>query len=135
MSDAARNVPEITPDTAAFWEGCREGRLLIQCCGACGHRQFYPRLVCSACGQLAPAWVEASGKGTVESFTVMRQAISPAYAADVPYVLAIIRLAEGPTMMSNVIGCDPDEVSIGMPVRVAFEPLTPEIALPKFRPA
>jgi len=135
MSAGERNVPAITPDTAPFWEGCREGRLLIQRCGECGHRQFYPRLVCSACGRPGPAWAEAAGNGTVESFTVMRQAISPAYAPDVPYVLAIIRLAEGPTMMSNVIGCDPDQVRIGMSVRVSFEPLTAEIVLPKFRPA
>lgn len=134
MTEIARNIPRPTAETAPFWDGCREGRLLIQQCTGCGHRQFYPRLICSQC-QGCPVWIEASGKATVESFTIVRQAVSPAYAADVPYVVAILRLAEGPAMMSNVVQCDPGLLMIGMPVTVVFEPMSAEITLPKFRPA
>jgi uncharacterized OB-fold protein len=132
--DTTRNIPRPTPETTPFWNGCREKRLLIQRCTACGHRQFYPRLICSRC-QGSPEWIEASGRATIETFTVVRQAISPAYAGDVPYVVAIVRLAEGPTMMTNVVGCDPAQLALGMAVTVVFEPLNAEITLPKFRPA
>lgn len=135
MTGTRRNTPRPTVETAPFWEGCRAGRLLIQRCADCGHRQFYPRLVCSSCTSRRLEWEAASGRATVESFTVVRQAISPAYAADVPYVLAIVRLAEGPTMMTNIVGCDPADVSVGMDLLVAFEPLDADITLPKFRPA
>jgi uncharacterized OB-fold protein len=132
--DTRRNIPRPTADTAPFWDGCREKRLLIQQCTACGHRQFYPRLICSRCHG-RPEWIEASGRATIETFTIVRQAISPAYAGDVPYVVAIVRLAEGPTMMTNVVECDPAQLAIGMAVTVVFEPLNAEITLPKFRPA
>lgn len=133
MTDlSGRNLPRPTPETATFWEGCREGKLLIQRCGSCGHHQFYPRLVCTRCTSSPVAWAQASGRGEIVSFTIVRQAISQAYAEEVPYIVALIRLDEGPTMMSNVIGCDPEQVSIGMPVEVAFETWSEELAVPKF---
>jgi uncharacterized OB-fold protein len=135
VSAGGRNLPRPTPETAPFWDGCRAGRLLIQRCAACGNRQFYPRLVCTRCAARRLEWLAASGRATVESFTVVRQAISPAYAGDVPYVVAIVRLAEGPTMMSNIVQCEPEQVAIGMAVTVVFEPLDADITLPKFRPA
>jgi hypothetical protein len=79
-------------------------------------------------------WIQASGRGKVVSFTIVRHAISEAYAADVPYVIALIQLDEGPTMMSNVIQSDPERMMIGMPVEVVFEAWSEEITVPKFRP-
>ncbi|SVC00390.1 uncharacterized protein METZ01_LOCUS253244, partial [marine metagenome] len=79
-------------------------------------------------------WMQATGQGRVRSFTVIRRAVSEAYAAEVPYVIALIELDEGPTMMSNVVECDPNSVVVGMPVRVVFEKWTDEITIPKFRP-
>ena len=130
-----RNLPRITPESAPYWEGCREGKFLLQKCSACGTYQFYPRALCSACGSSEIAWAEASGQGEVVSFTVMQQAISPGYKDDVPYVVAIIRLAEGPTMMSNVVGCDPDAAAIGMPVTVGFKKYSDAVTVPVFSPA
>jgi hypothetical protein len=134
MTDiSGRNLPHPTPDTATYWEGCRNGKLMIQRCSACGHYQFYPRLLCTECMSAEVESIQASGCGKVVSYTIVRQAISQAYAADVPYVVALIRLDEGPTMMSNVIGCDPEQVEIGMPVEAIFEKWSEEITVPKFR--
>jgi hypothetical protein len=80
-------------------------------------------------------WVQASGYGRVSSFTIIRRAVSKAYAAEVPYVIALIELDEGPTMMSNVVEIDPESVTIGLPVEVVFDEWTDEITIPKFRPA
>ena len=80
-------------------------------------------------------WVQASGHGRVSSFTVIRRAVSKAYAAEVPYVIALIELDEGPTMMSNVVELDPESVAIGLPVEVTFDDWTDEITIPKFRPS
>lgn len=131
-AEMAKLMPTPTPETQAFWQGCNEGRLLIQRCNACGHQQFYPRLLCTACASTDVGWHEASGAGQVKSFTIIRRAVTEAYAADVPYVVALIELAEGPTMMSNIVDCDIESVHIGMPVSVQFERRTEEIAVPVF---
>jgi uncharacterized OB-fold protein len=130
-----KNLPQPTAETAAYWEGCRKHQLLIQRCTQCGHYQFYPRIICTACMSDGIDWVQASGHGRVLSFTVIHRAVSAAYKAEVPYVLALIELDEGPTMMSNVIEMDAENVAIGMPVEVVFEEWSDEITIPKFRPA
>ncbi len=131
-TDSAKLMPVPTPETEAYWQACNEGRLLVQRCAACGNHQFYPRLLCSACGSRDVDWQEASGSGRVKSFTIIRRPVTEAYADDVPYVVALIELAEGPTMMSNVVGCDVEDVAIGMQVSVQFEQRTEEIAVPVF---
>lgn len=130
-----KNLPQPTAETAAYWEGCRKHQLLIQRCTQCGHYQFYPRIVCTACMSDGIEWVQASGHGRVLSFTVIHRAVSAAYKAEVPYVLALIELDEGPTMMSNVVEIDAESVAIGLPVEVVFEEWSDEITIPKFRPA
>jgi hypothetical protein len=80
-------------------------------------------------------WVKVSGKGTVYSFTIAQQATHHAFAEEVPYVIAIVELAEGPHLTTNIVGCKPEEVRVGMPVVVAFDDVTPEQTLVKFRPA
>jgi uncharacterized OB-fold protein len=79
-------------------------------------------------------WVPASGKGKVKSFTIMHRAITKAYLAEAPYVIALIELEEGPTMMSNVVQCELENVEIGMEVEVVFEDWSEEISIPKFKP-
>ncbi len=128
----AKPAPLVTPEMAPFWEACAKGRLMLQHCADCGHRQFYPRLLCAACGGRGLNWLQACGRGQVKSWTIIRRAVSQAFAADAPYVVALIELAEGPTMMSNIIGCDPASITIGQPVRVTFEARGPNIALPLF---
>ena len=131
---ATKPIPVPTRETQPYWEGCKQHELRIQQCAACGHSQFYPRLYCTACMSERVEWVTASGHGTVLSFTIVYRPVTQAFAADVPYVVALITLDEGPQLMSNVVGCAPENVHIGMPVEVTFEDWTEEISVPKFKP-
>ena len=95
MTDhSGKTFPRITPETAPYWEGCREHELRLQYCGSCDHYQFYPRIMCSHCMSDQLQWVAASGAGEVTSFTVVRRAVSEAYRPDVPYVVALVQLAK-----------------------------------------
>lgn len=133
MEHSGKNLPEPTVETEKFWDGCRSHQLLIQQCDECGYYQFYPRIMCSKCSSRKVQWIQASGRGTVKSFTIIHRAISPAYQKEVPYVLALIQLDEGPTMMSNIIQCNPNDVAIGMKVEVSFEDWSSDITVPQFR--
>jgi uncharacterized OB-fold protein len=124
-------IPE---DSEPFFDAAREGRLVIQRCAVCGEHQFYPRKVCVHCGSPHVDWVEASGRGTVHTFTVIHQQGMPGWRDEVPYVAAIIDLDEGVRMTSNVIDTDPAAVSVGLPVEVAFVDEGMYV-LPRFRPA
>ena len=128
-------LPPINPASQPFWDACAKGRLLLQRCGDCGHLQLYPRLLCAACGSRNLEWAQASGRGTGQTFTIIRRAVSAAFEPDAPYVVALVDLEEGPTLMSNIIGCDPASVAIGQPVRVTFEARGEGIAVPQFEPA
>ena len=112
-------------------DGCRLGELRLQHCSSCGGFQFYPRILCAACLGRTLDWVPASGRGRVRSFTVVRRAISPAYEA--PYVVALIALEEGPTLMSHVVDCAPEEVSVGARVSAGFQAWSETVSLPVFK--
>jgi uncharacterized OB-fold protein len=111
-------------DAAGFWRGCEEGRLLLQRCVANGHLQFPPGPVCRRCGGAGADWVDACRDGRIESFSLVTRPPVPAFAAHVPYMMTIVRLAEGPILETwlKVDGRTPglDEVAIGMPVRIEF---------------
>lgn len=128
-------LPPVLPWTQPFWDGTRAGKLMIQQCQHCAHRIFYPRLYCPFCSSDRLGWVEATGRGTVYTFSVVENNAPTAFMGDVPFVIAIVRLEEGVQMMTNIVGCDPAEVRCDMPVTVTFEPLDDRITLPKFRPA
>ena len=132
---AGKRFPRSTVVTAAFWQGCQNQQLLIQRCVQCNHLQFYPRSICTVCLSEDLEWKQASGRGRIWTYTVIRHPVSEAYADEVPYVLALIRLDEGPTMMSALIECDPESVESGMPVEVVFEQWSDTTSMPKFRPA
>ena len=132
---ADKPIPAPSRETAPYWEGCRLHQLRIQRCSECRQYQFFPRIYCSKCFGERIEWVNASGRATVLSFTIVRRAVSPAFAKDVPYVIALVTLEEGPQMMTNIVGCEPEDVTIGMPVEVIFEDWSDTISIPKFRPA
>ncbi len=135
MTDHSGKIfPVPTPETAPYWQGCHEHELRLQHCRGCGQYQFYPRIICSGCMGDDLQWVAVSGVGEVLSFTLVRRAVSAAYSSEVPYVVALIQLREGPTMMSNVVECDPESVAVGMPVTVLFEDWSDAVSIPKFRP-
>ena len=128
--ELSRILPPDTEISKPFWEGCREGELRLQHCGGCGRFQFYPRIVCSHCGGNDLSWRAVSGEGVVASFSVVRRGISKAYEA--PYLVALVDLVEGPRMMSNIVDCDVDAVSVGAAVAVQFEPWAANHVLPVF---
>jgi uncharacterized OB-fold protein len=134
VDHSEKNFPVPTKETARYWEGCRNHELLIQQCAECRLYQFYPRIICTGCMSAQVEWVQASGRGKVISFTIMHRAISHAYAIEAPYVIALIKLDEGPTMMSNIVQLDPENVVVGMTVEVVFEDWSENISIPKFRP-
>ncbi len=128
-----RPLPRPSALSAPFWEGCREGRLLVQRCGDCGSYVFIPQPVCTGCLGSGLAWVESSGRGTLYSYTVVHRPQRPVF--EVPYVVAVVELEEGWHMLSNLIDVEPDAVEIGMPLEVSFREMSPDITLPFFRPA
>ena len=128
-------LPRIDEESRGWWEALARHELYFQRCRECGTKRFYPRALCPRCLSSATEWVRASGWGTVYSFTVTHQNQAPGFREELPYVLAIVELDEGVRMMTNVVGCAPDAVRVGMRVEVVFEDVTPEITLAKFRPA
>ena len=133
-ANVGKPVPSPTHETRPYWEGCKQHELRIQRCVACGHNQFFPRIYCTNCFSDRVEWVKASGRAMVLSFTIVRRPPSPAFADEVPYVVALVTLDEGPTLMTNIVGCAPEKVEIGMPVEVTFDDWTEEISIPKFQP-
>jgi uncharacterized protein len=126
--------PVVQPWARPFWEATRAGRLALQYCPACRLHIHYPRMACPHCGGDRLEWRAASGRGTIYSFTVVVNNAPSAFTADMPYVVAIIHLAEGVRMLSNIVQCDPEGLRCEMPVEVVFERLNEEFTLPKFRP-
>jgi len=128
-------TPLVTPDTRPFWDGCKEGKLLLQRCLSCRSLRYPPRPMCPQCNSLESEWVPASGRGTLFSFTVTHQALNPSLNDKLPHVIILVELAEGMRMTSNLLDCPPEDVRIGMPLEVVFAKVNDELTLPKFRPA
>jgi uncharacterized OB-fold protein len=130
MAAAERKIPapQPNPETKAFWEGAAQGRLLIKKCLACQQVHYYPRAICPFCGSDRTEWQQASGHGSIYSWSVMRR-------AEVPYAIAYVTLEEGVTMMTNIVDCDLDGIRIGQRVRVVFKPTEGGPPVPAFTPA
>ena len=135
MTTSGRPLPVPTAVTIPYWEGCRCGELRLQRCTACQAVQLPPQRHCRSCLGDALEWQLAAGTGRIVSWTVVRHPVSAAFAADVPYVVAIVALDEGPTMMAGIRGCSFDSLRVGLRVQVLFESRSDTIALPYFRPA
>src|SRR5688500_15601452 len=116
-----RPLPVPDEVTQPYWDAAREGRLVAPRCDACGTLFFPPRPRCPSCLASSVSWEELSGRGVVHTFTVVRQAPYPAFADDVPYVLAVIAADEGVHLMSNVVGCPPENVRVDDRVEVVFD--------------
>ena len=132
---STRPIPPTSELTEPYWEAARRGELTTQVCRACDLRIFPPRANCPGCGDASLRWAPVSGRGTLYSFTVARRAPHPVFAAQLPLVVAIVELEEGPRMVTNVVGCDPADLAVGMAVEAAFEPIDDsEMVLPVFTP-
>ncbi len=135
MGNPTKPVPVITPELAPFFAAAKQRQLVVQRCTSCSTLRFPARSICSHCLSTGVEWAPVSGKGEVYSFNVMHQVYHPGFAAEVPYAVVLVQLAEGPRMTSNLVGVAPADIRIGMPVAVVFEDLTDEVTLPKFAPA
>jgi len=127
MADRKITAPQPNPETQAYWDAAAEGKLLIKKCNACGEVHFYPRAHCPFCFSDNTAWQQASGAGVVYTYSVMRR-------APVPYAIAYVTLAEGPTMMTNIVDCDLDGIKIGQKVKLVFKPSEGGPPVPCFAP-
>jgi len=130
MSTDPKPVPHATPESQPYWDGAAEGRLRLQRCAACGLVRHYPQLVCAKCYSLEVDWIDASGRGTVHSWTVAHHAFHPAFKADLPYTLVTVDLEEGPRAMGRF--ATGPALRIGLPVTVSFPKNEQGVALPVF---
>ncbi len=124
--------PSINADSIEYWQRAREGRLVLRACAQCGARHYPPRHLCPHCWSENLHWVEASGRGRVYTFTVMRRAPLPEFVASLPYVVALVDLDEGPRLLTNIVGANAQDVGIGEAVVVCFD-ARGEQRLPQFR--
>ena len=129
------DLPQPDLETQPFWDAARDGRLLIKRCAACEQFHFYPRPFCPHCWSDAVEWVEASGRATLYTWSVVRRNDLPPFPDRVPYVAAIVDLDEGPRMMTNVVDCDFDALQVGMQLEAVFHPISDDVTIVQFRPA
>ena len=134
MQDATKPLPRLTPDNRAFWEGCREHKIMLPWCRHCDRSHWPPGPVCPYCFGDDLAWQQASGRGTVSSWVVVHKAWLPAFAADIPYNAVQVELEEGVRLTGNVIGVSNEALHVGLPVEVVFDDVTAEATLPRFKP-
>ena len=122
--------PAAGPTTAPFWEACGRGELLFQRCQSCGEANFPPVEHCRWCQSAQLAWQRSAGRGDIYSFTVAHRAVTPAFRA--PYAPAIVTLAEGYQMLTNIIWVPPGRLRVGLPVAAQFHQVSPDQWLPYF---
>lgn len=135
MAEAKRARPVPTPETQHFWDGTRAGELRLQKCDDCSKTYFPPRPFCPGCGSRKVSIFKASGKGTLYSYVINHRPAAPGFTP--PYAIAVVELAEGPRMMSNIVDCPqtPEALVLDMKLEATFEKLDDSITLPMFKPA
>jgi uncharacterized OB-fold protein len=131
----AKPWPKPTPETQPFWDGCKSGELRLQRCKACQHVQFYPRKLCSGCFSQDVEWFTASGRGSVLSWSKVTLPSAPGFEEELPFTSVLVKLAEGPTMLSVLRDCEYEQIDFDMPLHVIFEQRTDDIFIPYFKPA
>ena len=121
-------APQPNPETKAFWDAAAQGKLMIGTCATCGKTHYYPRPICPFCFGNRTQLQQASGNGVIYTYSVMRR-------APIPYAIAYVTLAEGPTVMTNIVDCDLDRIRIGQAVRLVFKETDGGPPVPMFTPA
>jgi uncharacterized protein len=127
-------LPRAVGKAADFYRFCHQHELRFQRCTQCHTWRHIPRDMCARCGSFEWEWARSSGRGKLFSWTTAEQPMMPQFADRVPYSPVIVELEEGVRMVTWLTGVKPDELRLGMPVEVAFEDVTPDVTLPKFRP-
>ena len=132
---SARPIPPTSALTQPYWDAAGRGEMAVQRCEQCEHRPFPPRATCPNCGGSSLSWSPVSGRANVYSYTVAHRPPHPVFAAQLPLVVAIVELEEGPRMVTNIVGCDPADVEVGMAVEFTSEPIDDtDMVLPVFSP-
>lgn len=134
MSELPVRAPQPTVETQPFWDATAQGRIDLARCGSCSLIPWPPRAICPDCQSTDMTWETMSGRGTVYSFSVTRAGVGRAWKEQLPFVIAYVQLDEGPTMMTNVVDCDADSVTVGMAVEAVFDDTGEDNALVRFRP-
>ena len=133
MPEIKKQLPAITESNRPFWDAAWRHELVVQSCANCG-TLFSQVTVCRNCDNPKMHWVKVSGRGQVFTFCIYRQAFHPAWAGDIPYNVAYVKLDEGPLLITNIVECANEDICIGMPVEVVFDDISSEVTLPKFKP-
>jgi uncharacterized OB-fold protein len=135
MADYNKPIPQPEPHSMPFWQGAREGKLMLPRCRDCGRVHWYPRLICPLCHSDNIEWIQGSGRGRVHTFAVQHRAFG-GWAEETPFVTAYIDLAEGDRMFTVLRGVDPNKPDlnwIGKPVQVEFERASDEVSIAFWR--
>ncbi len=134
MAEGQRPLPKPTPETQHFWDGTKAGELRLQACNDCKHTYFPPRPFRPKCGSRAVSIAKASGKAKLHSYVIHHR---PAPGFTPPYAIAVVQLAEGPRMMTNIVDCPqtPEALQLDMDLEVTFAKQSDAITLPFFKPA
>lgn len=130
---AIRPCPDVRGIGKKYWASGYDGTLSILQCQTCQNTHWYPRSYCPHCGAETLQWIACSGKGVIHTFTVARQSGHKYFKTKVPYVIAMVALAEGPLLMTNIVDCDVEAVSVGAPVSVTFENIADNVSIPLFK--
>jgi uncharacterized protein len=125
--------PVILPETEPFWAATSQGRLLVPYCTRCGGWIWYPRPLCAACSSTDIEWREHPGRGTIYTFADVRKGFG-AFAESDPYVIAYVDLEDGPRILTNIVGAELIELSIGQQVELSWASTASAVALPRFSP-
>ena len=135
MSEYTKPLPDIADERMRpYWEAVKRHELRMQRCPACGHVRFPPAKFCPECLEENDAWAPLSGRGTVWSFGIYEHVFHRAFAGDIPYNVALVELAEGPRLITTIVGIPNESITIGMPVEAVYDDVTDEVTLLKFRP-
>jgi len=132
--DLLKPLPKPTKWSLPFWEGAKKHKLLLKRCTSCGHIDHPPYLYCTECMADEHEWINAAGKAILYAYAVNEYGVPFPFMPDLPYIVALVDLEEGPRMISNIVHCDPKELKNGMDLEVLFEDVAPEVTLPKWKP-
>jgi uncharacterized OB-fold protein len=134
MDEYQKPLPEINDENRPFWEAAQRHELILQKCLDCAQYRYPPAPICPHCLSMKAEWAKVSGRGRVYTWTIFHQVYHPAFKAEVPYNVAVVKLDEGPQLVSTVVDCNDEDLYLDMPVEVIFDEVTAEVTLPRFRP-
>jgi uncharacterized OB-fold protein len=127
-------LPKPNSETKPFWDGCKKHQLKFQKCKTCLYVRWPPSIICPKCHSPEVAWILARGRGKIYTYAIFHQVFHKEFKNDIPYIVAVVELEEGPRLITNIIGCSPDIITCDMPVEVVWEDVTKKVSLPKFKP-